>query len=238
MTNQHAPPYEAGVIPAPYDDKTFPSAGLGISLDEFQSLTEYLYLTPELRAPGFYFYNLAMRSIPPGSWAIDTETTGKILGVPPAAVELILNASWQEADDGRRYHPFLVEIVRKDIERREKNRERVARHREKGSRKRKPIQNDRRAKIPYKDIADLYNELLPTNPECLEMTNGRRDRIRGLWNGDLSDLDRWRSFFSYVSTIPFLVGKESSTGRKPFRPNIDWLLKPEHYLKIKERGYE
>jgi uncharacterized membrane protein len=226
-----------GAIPAPYDETTIASPTLGVTIAEMERLEEWQYCPTEYRAAMFYFFNLSLRNTPPGSWSLFPNTIASLVGVPVDVVAIFFRG-WNRASDDRFYHPAIVEIVRKNLAEREKNRERVARHREKGTRKRKPIENDRRSKIPYKDIIGLYNEILPNNPECLELDNTRRTRIRTLWNGELSDLDRWRSFFSYVATLPFLTGQESSKGKKPFRPNIGWLLKPENYLKIKERGYE
>jgi len=229
---------ESGAPPAPYDECAFPRPGLAISIAEIQSLNEWLACPEEHRAHFFYFYNLSLRNFPPGAWSMLPNVIAAMVGVGVDVVENVLLNGWYMANDGRMYHPALAEIVKKDLARREKNRERVARHREKGTRKRKPIKNDSRSRIPYKDIVAIYNEMLPNNPECLELDDSRRTRIRNLWNGDLSDLGRWQNFFSYISTIPFLTGRETSKGKKPFRPDIGWLLKPANYLKIKERGYE
>jgi len=230
---------EVGFDP-PYEENTFPGPSTGISLAELQSLNEWLFCPTELRATFFYFYNLACRNIPAGSWGQPVETIASILGVSPEVVLSILLRGWYQAADGRWYHPAIVRIVRKEIEHREANRQRAQRFRERlGGKKAAKPKNDAKARIPYADIVALYNEILSaTNPECLAMNDTRRTRIRNLWNNDLADLERWRSFFTYVSRIPFLTGRQETPGRKPFRPNIDWLTKPENYLKIKERGYE
>lgn len=222
-------------IDPPYPEDT-PPRNLGISLGEMQGLPEWLFCPTEMQPAMFYVYNYALQNTPPGSLPNETIGISYLAGISSEDVVRWIFRGWTLATDGRLYHPTLVEIVKRDLRQREGNRQRAERYRskQKGS---KRIKND--PAVPYADIVAAYNEILgATNPECLQLNNTRRTRIKSLYKGDLTDLERWRQFFLYIAGIPFLTGRTSSKGGKPFRPGIDWLTKPENYLKIRERGYE
>jgi hypothetical protein len=93
--------------------------------------------------------------------------------------------------------------------------------------------------IPYQKILDLFHEKLPALPRTEKLTEKRRRYIKRLWVEDsLPDLENWGNFFSYVSQSDFLMGRAASNGdRKPFKATLEWITKPENYIKILEANY-
>jgi len=96
---------------------------------------------------------------------------------------------------------------------------------------------------PYEKIRDLYHEILPSNPECILLSENRKGQIRQRWNSKIksthcSDLDFWRRFFTFISKSKFLTGRNAPTnGRKVFNPSLTWLTKAENFAKIIELHY-
>lgn len=97
-----------------------------------------------------------------------------------------------------------------------------------------------KADCPHSEIINLYHEILPTCPQIRDWTPARRDALRARWNEsrDRQNLDYWRSLFEYIAGIPFLVGKVTTNGRRPFFVTLPWMLKPENFAKIREGFYE
>ncbi len=93
---------------------------------------------------------------------------------------------------------------------------------------------------PHQEIINLYHEILPASPRIKDWTTARATSLRARWNEgtDRQTLDYWKSFFEYVSGIPFLTGKVATNGRRPFIVSLDWLLKPENFAKVREGRYE
>ena len=93
---------------------------------------------------------------------------------------------------------------------------------------------------PHEEIINLYHELLPASPRIKDWTPARAASLKARWNEetDRQTLDYWRRLFDYISGIPFLTGKVTSNGRKPFVITLDWLVKSENFAKVLEGRYE
>lgn len=93
---------------------------------------------------------------------------------------------------------------------------------------------------PHQEIIALYHEILPASPSIRDWTPARAAALRARWNesADRQSLEYWRKLFNYISGIPFLTGKVSSNGRKPFMLSLDWLIKAENFAKVREGRYE
>lgn len=91
----------------------------------------------------------------------------------------------------------------------------------------------------HQAVIGLYHEILPTAPRVKAWTMTRRRaldaRIRErLADGKPADqADYWRAFFEAVAASDFLTGR--ATG---FRADLEWLLRPENFLKVIEGRYE
>ncbi len=93
---------------------------------------------------------------------------------------------------------------------------------------------------PHQAIVDLYHEVLPELRRCKTLTEGRKGYLRQRWASKPgSDLAKWRAFFEYVRTCPFLMGHVTgSNGRPPFVADLEWLTRPSHFAQIIEGKYE
>jgi hypothetical protein len=91
---------------------------------------------------------------------------------------------------------------------------------------------------PYQQIVQLYQTILPTCPKVAKLTDARKRHVRARWIDDLSSLDKWRNYFTYVSESAFLTGrKDGNNGRPPFLADFDWLIKQANVVKVAEGKY-
>ena len=97
----------------------------------------------------------------------------------------------------------------------------------------------RRQPVPIDKIVGLYHEVLPMCPQVRRLTQVRRRQIEARWrDGDMPDLDTWRSYFAFCSRSKFLTGAgPSMNGRPPFMADLEWLTKEANYTKIFEGKY-
>lgn len=97
-----------------------------------------------------------------------------------------------------------------------------------------------RQNIPYQKIVELYEQILPELPAVNILNDTRKSHIRARWNEhpNHQSLEFWKDFFEYVRASDFLMGKAyPKDGGRPFRANIDWLLKPVNFAKVTEGNY-
>ena len=92
-----------------------------------------------------------------------------------------------------------------------------------------------RVRIPYQKIIDAFHEILPELPKTEKLTEKRKRYIKNLWADDLPNLKNWQNYFKFVSQSDFLMGR-STTGR-PFKATLEWITKPENFIKIYEKNY-
>jgi len=92
--------------------------------------------------------------------------------------------------------------------------------------------------VPYEDIVALYHDILHESPRIESLTPKRKGYIKSLWIDDLPEMKNWANFFRYVAKSDFLMGKSPKIeGRTRFTPNLEWITKPENFLKILEKSY-
>lgn len=90
---------------------------------------------------------------------------------------------------------------------------------------------------PHQEIISLYHEILPQCPRIRDWTPARATQLRSRWNEDQKrqNLDYWRTFFEYIATCDFLVGR---AGQKPFFADLEWITRSSNFTKIREQKYE
>ncbi|MCM1167908.1 MAG: hypothetical protein NC401_18140 [Ruminococcus sp.] len=86
-----------------------------------------------------------------------------------------------------------------------------------------------RENVDYKQILERYNSVCKNLPPATRLTNKRRRAISRLMK-DGYDLDE---LFRKAAQSGFLGGKN----KEQWHANFDWILDPEHALKILEGNY-
>lgn len=96
-----------------------------------------------------------------------------------------------------------------------------------------------RDECPHLEIINLFHEMLPTARRVRDWTPARATLLRTRWREDKKrqSLEWWRKFFAYVGESPFLTGKTSTPGRKPFELGLEWLLTAEKFARVREGAY-
>lgn len=94
---------------------------------------------------------------------------------------------------------------------------------------------------PHQKIIDLYHDTLPANPRIVQWTDTRKSYLQSRWreDPDRQTLDWWQQYFSFVSRSDFLCGRIEPTtpGRKPFKADLEWLVRPSNFVKVLEGKY-
>jgi len=91
----------------------------------------------------------------------------------------------------------------------------------------------------HDQVIDLYHELLPDLPRVKAWTKKRvralNERARERCKAGLpaDTIQYWRQFFEEVSASHFLCGRTTD-----FRADLEWLLRPENFLKVVEGRYD
>lgn len=94
---------------------------------------------------------------------------------------------------------------------------------------------------PHQEIIALYHKLLPTCPRIREWTKTRGGYLKSRWceNTKRQSLAWWEKFFGYVADSEFLTGRGENTspGRDPFVADLEWLIRPQNFVKVIEGKY-
>lgn len=99
-----------------------------------------------------------------------------------------------------------------------------------------PAQKPRKA-IPFEQIKNLFNEILPELPTVILINKSREANIRARWNEHEAhrSLEFWEDLFTEIRKSDFLMGRTLSD--RPFMLTFDWLLKPSNFVKVVEGNY-
>lgn len=143
---------------------------------------------------------------------------------------------------------------------REQTRERVRRHREKKkcnvdvtesnacNAKKRYIDTETKTdtlktivdKIPYQRVVDCYHEVLTDLPRIKALTPKRKSYIKKICNSKSdkgekrNTMNFWKGYFEYVKKIKFLQGDND----RGWTVNLEWITKPENFIKIIEGNYK
>lgn len=115
---------------------------------------------------------------------------------------------------------------------------------------------------PYKKIVELYHQILPRHPRCIEITSRREKTMRQRWEDVFEKesilarfVPEWkelsiskkelgllwfRRFFEYVGESKFLTGTTNQLLKDrpfPFLASLEWLMEKRNFLKVIEGFY-
>ena len=102
-----------------------------------------------------------------------------------------------------------------------------------------PVSSKAADPCPHQAIIDLYHQTLPASPEVKIWHDTRKAKLRARWKEDprRQSVEWWSKFFGYIAESDFLTGKTSTQNRKPFTPNLEWIVTPANFVKIIEGNY-
>lgn len=101
-------------------------------------------------------------------------------------------------------------------------------------------------RVPFKEIFDLYHEMLPELPPAPNQTERRKKNISQRWRETVkvpskdgfqewpcNEISFWERFFSRVRNSPLLMGEND----RGWQANLEWITKKENFYKIIEGNY-
>lgn len=99
---------------------------------------------------------------------------------------------------------------------------------------------------PHQAVIDLWHEMLPELPQVVKWTDLRAKLLKARWREIMTDeklttvdegLAWFRKLFRFVKASPFLMGKTASRDGRPFECELEWVLRPNNFVKIIEGKY-
>jgi hypothetical protein len=93
--------------------------------------------------------------------------------------------------------------------------------------------------VPIKKIIDLYNQCKRL-PKINVVSNGIKSNIRARWKSDkkYQNIKFWLYLFEYCDSHKFLSGQVMQGERKPFKANLEWIIKEANFTKIQNNYYD
>lgn len=95
------------------------------------------------------------------------------------------------------------------------------------------------AKIPYPQIMAAYHRICHMLPPVVKLSDKRKAHLRQRWQNDLRTLEEWETYFADTAASKFLTGQKPPTPprTKPFRANLDFLLREQTVIDMQEGKY-
>jgi uncharacterized protein YdaU (DUF1376 family) len=99
---------------------------------------------------------------------------------------------------------------------------------------------------PHQKVIDLFHELLPELPKVIVWNKTREGLLRARWKEAAAEkkwksqeegIEHFREFFGFVRKSKFLMGKTAVNGRRPFECELEWLIRPNNWVKVIEGKY-
>jgi len=94
--------------------------------------------------------------------------------------------------------------------------------------------------VPYDEIVEIYHEVLINLPGIRELTPKRKTYIKNIWESEggeseaRNNIGWWNKYFEFVKTCPHLMGENN----RGWTANLQWITKPENFIKIIEGNYK
>ncbi|ERK18593.1 replication protein O [Pantoea sp. AS-PWVM4] len=91
--------------------------------------------------------------------------------------------------------------------------------------------------MDYQSVIEAYHEILPEMAKVLELTTGRRDKLRSLWRKFDFTQDRWIAYLRYIAKHCRWMCEnraDNASGRTWRKKNFDYLITERCYLSVKE----
>lgn len=94
--------------------------------------------------------------------------------------------------------------------------------------------------VPHQKIVALYHQHCPSLAQVAKLTPARQEQIRARWRNELPTLEQWAEYFQAVEASDFLTGRVPASGgrQKPWKADIDFLIKQGNVVKMAEGKYD
>ena len=86
---------------------------------------------------------------------------------------------------------------------------------------------------PLQEIVELYNSLCKSLPKVKELTEKRKDKVRGIWK-EKQDIELFSMLFTKAEESEFLSGRDGKWSNCGF----DWLINKNNAIKVLEGNYD
>ena len=96
----------------------------------------------------------------------------------------------------------------------------------------KEIDIEKRDRVDYQQIADMYNETCVSFPKCTALSESRKKAIKARLK--TYSVDDFRKLFEKTQKSSFLKGKNNSS----WSANFDWLIKDNNMVKVLDGNYD
>ena len=97
--------------------------------------------------------------------------------------------------------------------------------------KEKDIDIEKRERVDYQQVADMYNEICISFPKCTTLSENRKKAIKARLNTyTIEDFER---LFTIAESSDFLKGKNE----RNWSANFDWLIKDSNFAKVLDGNY-
>lgn len=92
---------------------------------------------------------------------------------------------------------------------------------------------------PHMDIIALYHEILPELRAVRTWEDDRQRILRSRWNSspDRQSLGWWRTYFTQIREMPWLMGQRAGRDGNTFQCTLEWLVRPKNFAKVIEGNY-
>lgn len=96
-----------------------------------------------------------------------------------------------------------------------------------------------KSSCPHMDIIALYHEILPELRAVRTWEDDRQRLLRSRWNSspDRQSLEWWRTYFTQVRDMPWLMGQRAGRDGNTFQCTLEWLVRPKNFAKVIEGNY-
>ena len=95
----------------------------------------------------------------------------------------------------------------------------------------KELKIDKRDRIDYQQVADMYNEICISFPKCTCLSENRKKTIRARLN--IYSIEDFKKVFELAEDSDFLKGKNN----RDWSASFDWLLKDSNFAKVLDGNY-
>lgn len=93
------------------------------------------------------------------------------------------------------------------------------------------IEKDKRERIDYQQVADMYNEICISFPKCTTLSENRKKSIKARLK--TYSLEDFKNLFTLAEQSDFLKGKND----RNWNANFDWLIKDSNFAKVLDGNY-